>query len=193
MNPQLLIAELTHLCPLQCIYCSNPLQLSARAAEIDTAGWLRVIQQSAQMGIKQISFTGGEPCLRKDLPELCAESARQGLYVNLITSGLGSSQKSLEKLVANGVDHIQLSFQDSDAVSAKEVCGTNALAKKKEIASIIRELPVAFTINIVIHKANHARLQPMIDMAVDLGAQKIEVAHVQFNGWALKNRARLMP
>jgi PqqA peptide cyclase len=192
-GPLSLIAELTHACPLKCLYCSNPINLAARNGEISTSEWTRVIAEAASLGVSQISFTGGEPCLRPDLPELIKAAVKNGLYVNLITSGVGLSEKSLASIVDAGTDHIQLSFQDTDAQAAKETCGVDALAKKKEIAALIAKHPVAFTVNLVIHRNNHPRLQSMIDMAVELGAQKIEVAHVQFNGWALKNRARLMP
>lgn len=191
--PLSLIAELTHLCPLKCLYCSNPIMLAGKAGELTTDEWQNVLSQSAKLGIQQVSFTGGEPCLRKDLTELIRYAQSAGLYVNLITSGVGLSEKSLDEIVEAGADHIQLSFQDADAAGAKNICGVDALEKKKKIAALIAKKPVAFTVNLVIHRENHPRLQNMIDMAVELGAQKIEVAHVQFNGWALKNRARLMP
>lgn len=193
VNPLLLIAEITHLCPLKCLYCSNPIALARRSDELDTEGWRRVLTQSAELGVKQVSFTGGEPCLRADLAELIGHASKGGLYVNLITSGVGVSESTLDELVAAGTSHIQLSFQDSHTLSAKETCGVDALAKKKQFAHWLAKRPVAFTANLVIHRQNHARLQEMIDMAVGFGAGKIEVAHVQFNGWALKNRARLLP
>jgi len=192
-GPQALIAELTHACPLKCLYCSNPLQLAARENELSEEDWLKVIHQAAGLGMAQVSFTGGEPCLRADLPALVRAARQHGLYVNLITSGVGVSEKALQNLVAAGVDHIQLSFQDTDRAAAQQICGVDALAKKKQVAAWIAELPVAFTVNLVIHRTNHARLEEMIEMAAAMKATKIEVAHVQFNGWALKNRAHLMP
>lgn len=191
--PLLLIAELTHRCPLKCAYCSNPIELAAKDKELSESEWIDIINQSAELGIRQISFTGGEPCLRADLPSLVHASISKGLYVNLITSGVNLTESTLNSLVEAKVDHIQLSFQDTDSAEAKRICGVDALAKKKKIAEMIAQQPVAFTINLVIHRNNHTRLEQMIDMAVSFGATKIEVAHVQFNGWALKNRAFLMP
>src|SRR5262245_10848562 len=121
-----LIAELTHRCPLKCLYCSNPLELTAKNTELQTAVWQEVIRQSAQIGIHQISLTGGEPCARTDLVEIARTAVAEGLYVNLITSGIGLSDSLLEELAAAGIDHIQLSLQDSDAKGAQWVSGRDA-------------------------------------------------------------------
>lgn len=192
-TPLSLIAELTHRCPLRCLYCSNPIDLAHKDTELSEPEWINLIHEAAELGVTQVSFTGGEPCLRGDLTSLVRAAAAKGLYVNLITSGANLTEAMLQSLVQAGVDHVQLSFQDSDTVGAKKTCGVDVLTKKKQVAAWIKAQPVALTINLVIHRFNHSHLEEMIDMAVDLGATKLELAHVQFHGWALKNRAFLLP
>src|ERR1700730_19262497 len=93
-NPLALIAELTHRCPLHCVYCSNPLELQSRANELDTQTWSRIFREAAELGVLQTDFTGGEPLTRTDVLDLVCASRSAGLYVNLITSGppLGAAQ-----------------------------------------------------------------------------------------------------
>ncbi|MGE0525504.1 MAG: pyrroloquinoline quinone biosynthesis protein PqqE [Bdellovibrionales bacterium] len=192
-SPLGLIAELTHRCPLKCLYCSNPVELTKRTQELETADWLRVIDEAATLGVLQIYLTGGEPCLRADLPQLVRHSADRGLYVNLITSGLGLSEDLCQTLCRLGVDHIQLSLQDMESVAAHRICGVDVAERKVTIAHRIRNSSAAMTINMVIHRENIDRLAELIDFAIELGPEKIEVAHVQFNGWALRNKNVLLP
>ncbi len=192
-NPLGLIAELTHRCPLRCLYCSNPTELIARNNELPTSDWLRVIKEAAALGVLQIYFTGGEPCLRPDLVSLAQAASQNGLYTNLITSGVGFTQSMCDQLVQAGLDHIQLSIQDIDRRGAKFISGVHAIEQKVVAAKIIRAAPVAFTVNIVVHRHNLSNLRAMIQAAADFGATKVEIAHVQYNGWALKNRATLLP
>ena len=192
-GPLGIIAEITHRCPLHCIYCSNPLELSARQTELPTESWIRLFQQAGELGVLQVYLTGGEPLARNDLTELVRAAREAKLYVNLITSGIGLNPQRMRELVEAGLDHVQLSFQDSEAAPADAIAGTRAHALKLKIAEEIRKHPVAFTANIVVHRDNLQRLPQMIAMAEELGASKLEIAHVQYYGWALRNREHLLP
>ena len=191
--PQALIAELTHRCPLHCVYCSNPLEMQSRERELSTDAWKQVISEAAALGCWHLHLTGGEPLLRLDLEELIALGRHAGLYVNLITSGLGLSPGRLAQLVAAGLDHLQLSFQDSKEDSANLFAGTRAHAQKLKVAHWIRQHRIAFTANLVVHRGNLDRLEAMIALAEQLGAGKLEIANVQYYGWALRNRLELLP
>jgi pyrroloquinoline quinone biosynthesis protein E len=192
-GPLALIAEITHRCPLHCVYCSNPLEMKSRAEELSTAQWINVFDQAAKLGTMQVDLTGGEPLARVDLTELIAGARAAKLYTNLITSGIGLTQDRLNALAHAGLDHIQLSFQDSAAAPADEFAGTNAHEKKLSIASAIAKHRIGFTLNFVVHRGNLARLEEMIALAENLGAQRVEIAHVQYYGWAAENRAALLP
>ena len=157
-NPLALIAEVTHRCPLHCVYCSNPLHLAPATSELTTEDWLRVWSEAAQMGVLHLHLTGGEPLARRDLEELVAAANRAKLYTNLITSGLGLSRDRLARLVEAGLDHIQLSFQGSQSDIADWIAGTRAHEHKVEVAGWIREHRLAFTANLVVHRQNHARV-----------------------------------
>ncbi|BAT57780.1 antilisterial bacteriocin subtilosin biosynthesis protein AlbA [Variibacter gotjawalensis] len=189
-----LLAELTHRCPLGCPYCSNPLELDARETELDTETWLRVFKEAAALGVLQTHLSGGEPASRRDL-EVIAKSARDaGIYVNLITSGVGIPDARMEKLADAGIDHVQISIQDSEADSADHIAGYRGAYKRKdELARVVRKIGLPLTVNMVVHRANIARISDMVALAIKLGATRIEIAHVQYYGWALKNRAALMP
>lgn len=192
-NPLALIAEVTHRCPLHCVYCSNPLEMAAAQQELATEDWLRVFQEAAQMGVLHLHLTGGEPLARADLKELIAAAHSAGLYTNLITSGIGLGEPRLAALIDAGLDHIQLSFQDSREDAANWIAGTRAHAHKLELARIIRKHKVAFTINLVVHRQNLDHLEEMIALIEVLGPDRMEIAHAQYYGWALKNRSALMP
>lgn len=193
LSPLSLIAELTHRCPLHCLYCSNPIEMRKAAEELTTEDWQRVFQEAAAMGVLQLNLTGGEPLARRDLAELIASGRKAGLYVNMITSGLGLNEERLAELVEAGLDHLQLSFQDLDEASANYIAGTRAHAIKLALAPVIRKFPLAFTVNLVVHRMNLDRLEQFIAMAEQLGPDRLEIAHVQYYGWALKNRSMLMP
>jgi len=192
-GPLALIAELTHRCPLHCVYCSNPLQMKPRAEELSTETWINVFEQAADLGALQLDLTGGEPLARADLTELIAAARAAKLYTNLITSGVGLTPDRLDALVRAGLDHIQLSFQDSQAAQGDEIAGTTAHEKKLAVAAAIKKHRIGFTLNFVVHRNNLARLEEMIALAEKLGAQKVEIAHVQYYGWATENRAALLP
>lgn len=191
--PQALIAEVTHRCPLHCVYCSNPLQMQSSAHELSTEHWTRIIAQAAEIGCWHLHLTGGEPLLRRDAEQLVLAGRKSGLYVNLITSGLGLTRERLGALVGAGVDHIQLSFQDSEEAEANTFAGTRAHAQKLRVSEWIRAHRIAFTVNLVIHRQNIDRLEELIRFAERLNADKLEIANVQYYGWALRNQAGLLP
>jgi pyrroloquinoline quinone biosynthesis protein E len=192
-NPLALIAEVTHRCPLHCPYCSNPVQLSAIESELSTAEWTSVFQQSGKLGMLHAHFTGGEPLARTDLTELIAAARAAGLYTNLITSGIGLNEQRLAALVAAGLDHIQISFQDSREPAANWIAGAKAHAHKIELSRAIRQHKIAFTVNLVVHRQNLDHLEEMIAFIEQLAPERVEIAHTQYYGWALANRAALMP
>jgi len=192
-NPLALIAEVTHRCPLHCVYCSNPLQLVATKAELSTDEWIRVFEEASRLGVLHLHLTGGEPAARADLKELIAGARQAGLYTNLITSGLGVTEARLTELVEAGLDHIQLSFQDSRDEPARWIAGAKGHAYKIVLAEKIRQLPVAFTVNLVVHRQNLDHIEEMIAFIEQLGPERMEIAHAQYYGWALKNRDSLLP
>ncbi len=192
-KPFSLIAEVTHRCPLHCLYCSNPLELQRAEEELSTADWQGVFQQAAQLGILHVHLTGGEPLARRDLPELIRSARDAGLYVNMITSGVGLSEERLAGLVDAGLEHLQLSFQDIDEPSANHIAGARSHALKLALVPVLKKFPLAFTVNLVVHRLNLDRLEAFIALAEDLDPDRLEIAHVQYYGWALKNRSLLMP
>ena len=192
-HPLALIAEITHRCPLHCVYCSNPLQLTSRHEELTTADWLRVFGEAAALGVLHLHLTGGEPVARADLAELIAGAHQARLYTNLITSGIGLSHASLARLVEAGLDHIQISFQDSEEGHANWIAGARAHALKLELSSWVREHRIAFTANLVVHRQNIEHLEEMIAALEALHPDRMEIAHAQYYGWALENRATLLP
>ncbi len=193
-TPLGLLAELTHRCPLACPYCSNPLELEDRAGELDTGSWARVFQQAADLGVLQVHLSGGEPASRRDLVEITRAASEAGLYTNLITSAIGLDAARLRLLQAAGLDHVQLSVQDTDPALSDQIAGyPGAHARKLAFAAAVTELGMALTVNAVIHRANIAHLSDMVDFAASLSAGRVEVAHAQYYGWALRNRDALMP
>ena len=192
-NPLALIAEVTHRCPLHCVYCSNPLQLAGTSEELSTAEWTSVFQQGGKLGMLHAHFTGGEPLARTDLTELIAAARAAGLYTNFITSGLGLNEQRLKALVDAGLDHIQISFQDSREEAANWIAGAKAHAHKIELSRAIRRHKIAFTVNLVVHRQNLDHLEEMIAFIEQLNPERVEIAHAQYYGWALANRAALMP
>ena len=193
-KPLGLLAELTHRCPLGCPYCSNPLALDAREDELDTATWVRVFGEAAGLGILQVHLSGGEPGARRDLVDITAGAHAAGLYTNLITSAVGITERTLGALAEAGLDHVQISIQDSDAASADRIAGYDgAFARKRALAAEVVRHKLPLTVNAVVHRANIDRIGDMVDLALALGAGRVEIAHVQYYGWALKNRAALRP
>jgi len=189
-----LLAELTHRCPLGCPYCSNPLALDQRSDELDTASWARVFREAAGLGVLQVHLSGGEPAARRDLEDIVKAARDAGLYSNLITSAVGVTAERLSVLSDAGLDHVQISIQDSEPQSADHIAGyKGAFARKNALAAEVVKLGLPLTVNVVVHRANIGRVEAMVDLALALGAGRVEIAHVQYYGWALKNRAALMP
>ena len=171
--PVALLAELTHRCPLGCPYCSNPLVLDPREDELGTAVWKQVFSQAAALGVLHAHLSGGEPAARRDLAEIVAHCAKAGLYTNLITSGIGLTQDRIKELADAGLDHAQLSIQDSDASSADRIAGyKGAFARKQAVAEWITQAGLPLTVNAVIHRANILRAGEMVELAVELGARR---------------------
>ena len=192
--PQVLLAEVTHRCPLQCPYCSNPTELIKKDVELSTADWARVFEESAELGVLQVSISGGEPAARRDLTELISAAREADLYVNLITSGIGITKDRLNDLVGAGCDHIQLSLQDVDPDGAKLISNLNkSLERKLEFAKWVTDISVPLTVNAVMHRLNLDRLPETIKLAQELGARRLEIANVQYHGWAALNKNLLMP
>jgi pyrroloquinoline quinone biosynthesis protein E len=192
-RPLGLLAELTYRCPLHCPYCSNPTRYPSAQDELSTGEWQRVLREAKELGVLHALFSGGEPLARRDLEDLveCARSA--GLYTNLITSAVGLGQARLARLKESGLDSIQISLQSSRADLADEIAGARAHEMKLEAARRVREAGVPLTINVVLHRENLPFLGEIIDLAVELGAERLELAHTQYYGWGLKNRSNLLP
>src|SRR5712691_7949898 len=179
-NPLALIAEITYRCPLHCVYCSNPLEMAAANLELSTGEWIDVFRQAGKLGVLHAHFTGGEPLARVDLTELIAVARAAGLYTNLITSGIGLNEQRLQMLVEAGLDHIQISFQDSREDAANWIAGAKAHAHKIELARAIRRHTIAFTVNLVVHRQNLDHLEEMIAFIEQLNPERVEIAHAQY-------------
>lgn len=192
--PIAMLAELTHRCPLSCSYCSNPLELTARDSELPTGVWADVFRQAAALGVLQLHLSGGEPASRRDLEALVKAARDAGLYVNLITSGIGLTPARLDALEAAGLDHVQLSLQATQAEKADWIGGySGGFARKLAFADEIYRRGLPLTINAVMHRHTIDDIGAAIEFAANLGARRIEIACVQFYGWALANRAALLP
>ncbi len=192
--PVSILFELTHRCPLQCPYCSNPLQLEQAANELTTGQWSDLMEQAVEMGILQVHFSGGEPTVRRDLEDLVEKAEELGLYSNLITSGVGLDAERVENLARLGLKHVQISVQDSVEDNANRIAGhRDGYMQKRAAARAVRRNNLPLTVNAPIHKMNIEHLPSIIDLATDMGASRLEVAHVQYYGWAYHNRASLMP
>jgi PqqA peptide cyclase len=189
-----LLAELTHRCPLRCPYCSNPLELERRSGELSTEDWLRVLSEAAALGVLQVHLSGGEPTVRHDLEDLVRHCRAVGLYSNLITAGVNLPQERLAALAEAGLDHVQLSVQAPDPDRNDAVSGlAGSFEQKMATAGAVRSLGLPLTLNTVVHRRTIDDVERMIQMALDLGARRIEIAHAQYYGWALENRRALMP
>ncbi|HEY0495016.1 MAG TPA: pyrroloquinoline quinone biosynthesis protein PqqE [Kutzneria sp.] len=188
-----LLAELTHRCPLHCPYCSNPVELVQRADELDTLTWQRVFDEARELGVLQVHLSGGEPLARPDLPSLVAHASGLGCYTNLVTSGLGLTAERLSDLLDRGLDHVQLSVQDSDRLNANLIAGVKGYDRKLSAASLIKDAELPLTVNAVLHKANLDHIGGIIALAEQMGADRLELANTQYYGWALRNRAALLP
>ncbi|MEN8260113.1 MAG: pyrroloquinoline quinone biosynthesis protein PqqE [Pseudomonadota bacterium] len=192
-NPRWLLAELTYACPLQCPYCSNPVEYARHGEELGTEDWLRVLGQARKMGAVQLGFSGGEPLARQDLPVLVKHARELGYYSNLITSGYGMTEEKILQLKEAGLDHIQVSIQASSAELSDHIAGTKSYEHKREVARLVKKHGYPMVLCVVIHRENIHQMAGILDMAAELGADYLELANTQYYGWAQINRDRLLP
>ena len=193
-NPPLwLLAELTYRCPLHCVYCSNPVDYTAYGEELSTEDWLRVLRQGRELGATQLGFSGGEPLMREDLEILAAEARRLGYYSNLITSGVGLNERRIAALKAAGLDHIQVSFQDSTREMNDFLSSTRTFELKRRVAKLVKAHGYPMVLNVVLHRLNIDHVAQILDMALELEADYVELANTQYYGFAYANRERLLP
>jgi pyrroloquinoline quinone biosynthesis protein E len=191
--PWAMLAELTHACPLHCPYCSNPLELTRRSQELSTAEWARVMREAADIGVVSAHLSGGEPLLRGDLTEIVAATAAAGIHSQLVTSGVGLGAARLAELVAAGLNSVQLSVQDATPGGNDRIAGARSFGAKEEAAALVRDAGLALGLNVVLHRHNLRSLDAIIDLGVAWGVSRIELANTQFQGWAMLNRAALLP
>lgn len=191
--PLWLLAELTYRCPLHCVFCYNPVDYARHPEELATDQWIDTLRQARQLGSVQCGFSGGEPLLRDDLTDLAAEAHRLGYYTNLLTSGVGLTEKRADALRDAGLDHIQLSFQDSSRELNDFLSHTRTFDLKQRVAGIIKDRGWPMVLNCVIHRLNINYIDRIIDMAVELGAEYLELANTQYYSWAMENRHHLLP
>jgi PqqA peptide cyclase len=192
-RPYTLVAELTYRCPLRCVYCSNPLDYARHREELDTATWLRVLREAEDLGVVQANLTGGEPLVRDDLEALIEEARRLDLYTNLITSGVPLRRERLARFRALGLDNVQVSIQDTEAGASDRIAGRRSFDRKLVVATWVKELGFPLTLNTVLHRDNLDHVEEVVALAERLGADRLELANAQYLGWALPNRAALLP
>ncbi len=191
--PLWLLAELTYRCPLQCPYCSNPLEIAAHKQELDTEDWLRVLREARAMGAAQLGFSGGEPLIRDDLEVLVAEGRRLGYYSNLITSSVGMDETRIAAFKEAGLDHIQVSFQASDRDLNDYLGGTDSFTHKYEMARLVKKYEYPMVLNIVIHRQNIDQIEDILKLTIELEADYVELASTQYYGWSKLNVEHLLP
>lgn len=191
--PLWLLAELTYRCPLHCVFCYNPVDYATQEAELSTADWIRVLREGRELGAVQLGLSGGEPLLRDDLEEIVAEGHRLGYYINLLTSGVGLTPARAQALKAAGLDHVQLSFQDSTKEMNDFLSHTKTFDLKMRVARLIKENGWPMVLNVVLHRLNIDHIDRIIGMAHEMGAEYVELANTQYYSWAFLNRAELLP
>ncbi len=191
--PLWLLAELTYRCPLHCVFCYNPVDFATQEHELSTDDWLRVLREGREMGAVQLGLSGGEPLLRDDLEGIVAEARRLGYYTNLLTSGVGLTAERAAALKAAGLDHVQLSFQDSTREMNDFLSHTKTFELKNRVARIIKDQGWPMVMNVVIHRLNIDHVGRIIEMAHAMGAEYLELANTQYYSWAYVNRAQLLP
>lgn len=191
--PLWLLAELTYRCPLHCVFCYNPTDFAQHTDELSTDDWIRVLRQGRELGAVQCGLSGGEPLLREDLELIVAEAHRLGYYTNLLTSGVGLTDERAAALKAAGLDHVQLSFQDSTREMNDFLSHTRTFELKQRVAQRIKAQGWPMVMNVVIHRMNIAHIDRIIEMAAEMGAEYLELANTQYYSWALVNREHLLP
>lgn len=191
--PWAMLAELTHGCPLRCPYCSNPTELVARSRELTTEEWERVMAEAAALGVVHVHLSGGEPLMRRDLPRIVAAAEREGIYGQLVTSGVGLTAKRLDELVAAGLRSVQLSVQDATAAASDRIAGRRSFAAKERAAALVRDRELPLGLNVVLHRHNLDSIDRIVELGIAWGVERIELANTQFYGWGLLNRKALLP
>ena len=191
--PLWLLLELTYRCPLHCVFCYNPTEFARTGAELSSADWLRVLREARALGAVQLGLSGGEPLVREDLEEIVAEAHGLGFYINLITSGIGLTEARIKALKSAGLDHIQLSFQDSTREMNDFLSSTRTFELKSKVAALIRAHDYPMVLNVVLHRHNIDHVAEILAMAEAMGAQYVELANTQYYGWAWLNRDELLP
>ena len=191
--PLWLLLELTYRCPLHCVYCSNPTEFAHTGDELGTADWICVLREARALGAVQLGLSGGEPLLRDDLEQIVSEAHALGFYINLITSGVGLNESRIGALKAAGLDHIQLSFQDSTRQMNDFLSSTRTFDLKSQVAALIKRYDYPMVLNVVLHRHNIDHVGQILDMAQQMGAEYVELANTQYYGWAWLNREQLMP
>jgi pyrroloquinoline quinone biosynthesis protein E len=192
-NPLWLLAEVTYKCPLHCVFCYNPVDYTRYGEELSTDDWLRVLRQGRELGATQLGFSGGEPMVRDDLEIMVSEARKLGYYSNLITSGVGLNEKRIAAFKEGGLDHIQLSFQDSTREMNDFLSSTKTFALKQKVAKLIKQYDYPMVLNCVLHRHNIDHVQQILEMAEAMNAEYVELANTQYYGWAYVNRDQLLP
>ncbi|MCM3728605.1 pyrroloquinoline quinone biosynthesis protein PqqE [Neobacillus cucumis] len=191
--PYSLLAELTHRCPLNCPYCSNPIEMAKEAMELSTEEWSRVLSEAAELGVVEVHFSGGEPLLRDDLEPLIKHAAALEMYVNLITSGIGLTTEKAIRLKEAGLANVQVSFQAAEAKLSDLIGGYKAFEKKREAVTAVKQAEMHLSLNVVLHRMNLDQVDEIIQLAEEMGAERLELANTQYYNWALLNREKLLP
>ncbi|HWQ40177.1 MAG TPA: pyrroloquinoline quinone biosynthesis protein PqqE [Burkholderiales bacterium] len=191
--PLWLLAELTYRCPLHCVFCYNPVDYATYGTELSTEDWMRVLRQGRELGATQLGFSGGEPLMRDDLEALVAEARKLGYYSNLITSGVGLNEKRIAAFKEGGLDHIQVSFQDSTREMNDFLSSTRTFELKQRVARLVKRYDYPMVLNVVLHRLNIDHVQQILEMAEQLEAEYVELANTQYYGWAYVNRDQLLP
>jgi pyrroloquinoline quinone biosynthesis protein E len=191
--PLWLLLELTYRCPLHCAFCYNPLDFARLGHELDTEDWLRVLREARALGAVQLGLSGGEPLAREDLETIVGHAHELGFYTNLITSGVGLTERRIAALKTAGLDHIQLSFQDSTRQMNDFLSSTRTFDLKSKVAALIKQYDFPMVLNVVLHRLNIDHVEAILGMAERLGAEYVELANTQYYGWAWHNREQLMP
>ncbi len=193
LYPRWLIAELTYRCPLQCPYCSNPVEMAKNKTELSTKTWLSIFKEARELGVAQLGFTGGEPLLKPDIDILIRESSKMGFYTNLITSSVGMTREKLETFKKDGLDSIQISFQAENRELNDKIAGKNSFQQKMDMIKLVKEYDFPLTLNIVLHRHNIDNIENILDICVESQADYVEIANTQYHGWAFKNQKQLLP
>ncbi len=191
--PLWLLAEVTYRCPLNCVFCYNPVDYAKQHNELTTGEWIRVLREGRKMGAAQLGLSGGEPLLRKDLEEIVEEARKLGYYTNLLTSGIGMTEERIQNLKTAGLDHIQLSFQDSTKEMNDFLSSTKTFDLKNKVAALIKKYDYPMVLNCVLHRLNIDHIEEILNMAEAMGAEFVELANTQFYSWGMLNRDQLLP